>query len=134
MDALQINRAYYNPSNWAITSNDGTDLTATNNVTNDVFDGTTAAFNALFQRPGNSGVFGVDETSIVVPVMDVLPTASIKNAGGGLSTRNIEFSTNGTDYFTPTKDVDSALIVVTIGASVRLVRFTGVEGDTWALQ
>lgn len=40
------------PSNWVITANDGTNLTATNTKTGEVFNnGTTAAFNAIFKGP-----------------------------------------------------------------------------------
>jgi len=55
------------PLNWEVLTNDGTDLTATNTVTGESFDGTTEAFNAILAQTPNA--FDIGE-AIGVVVLD----------------------------------------------------------------
>jgi hypothetical protein len=48
MDFEQKRAARKNPSNWTVATNNGTNVTATNNVTGEAFSGTTIAYNAMF--------------------------------------------------------------------------------------
>jgi len=80
----QDSYAYYNPSNWRVLTNDGTNLTAYNEKTRHTFNGTTAAFNALISTiPAQSlerfrgGEWGVVETNAKVIVNgDILFTVA----------------------------------------------------------
>lgn len=53
-----------------------------------------------------------------------------------LTTQKIELSTDGgTEYFEPSYAASSATMkVVTIGAPVTHVKFTGVAGNTWSIR
>jgi hypothetical protein len=77
-------QARANPSNWSITNNNGTTLTATNNVTGEVLTGiTTASFNALLAAPVNntSGLLQRVETqtatAAILPSSGTVATAGV---------------------------------------------------------
>jgi hypothetical protein len=60
-------------------------------------------------------------------------TATLKSALAG---RKIELSTDeGIEYFSPTVDTTTpTMLVLSIGAPVSHIRFTGSSGDTWSVR
>jgi len=133
MNNLAYNIQYYSPSNWTVLTNDGTNVTATNDVLGATFSGTLAAFKLMFANAKDTGTFGAAITSVVVPVLNPTPTATLVSSDG---TAKIEISTNGgTTYFEPVYDSSSgAAKVVSLLGSVSHVKFTGIANDTWSLR
>ena len=78
--------------------------------------------------PTTSQVINLE--SATVPMTITLKYASY-------STQKIELSTDaaGAEYFEPTYAVSTATMkVVTVGAPVSRVKFTGVAGNTWSIR
>lgn len=75
-------------------------------------------------------------TSLVISMDGAPIPASITMKFASLSTQKIELSTDGgTEYFEPPYAASTATMkVVTIGAPVSHVKFTGVGGNTWSIR
>jgi hypothetical protein len=82
MDFTQQVAARTNPSNWSITSNNGTNVEAVNTKTGETFSGTTANFNAIFTAGAAAGAALPEQAFLKTSIPVMLPS-------------NIVIATNG---------------------------------------
>ena len=89
-----------------------------------------------YSHPGTFMSGTLAGTTLTVPMTRMPIPATVSLTFATLSTQKIEVSTDGgTTYFEPAYAYTAATTkVITLGAPVSHIKFTGVAGNTWSVR